>query len=104
MQLTNCVLDIIQTALKSKEAGHRGVFKSSQPMEWKGAGIIIRGWFNANMLSYWCRNSHCGDKPILQLSYLHYGISYTSKMASLDWIRAQDPYLSLPGLIDRKWS
>ena len=41
------------------------------------------------MSSYQYRKSHCGDKTILRVSYLHNGISYTGKMASLYWIRAQ---------------
>ena len=48
-------------------------------------------WFNINILSYQYRKSHCGDKTILRPSYLHNGISYTGKMASLYWIRAQVP-------------
>ena len=36
-------------------------------------------WFNIKMSSYQCRKSH----------YLHNGISYTCKMLSLYWIRAQ---------------
>ena len=44
--------------------------------------------FNMKMASYQYRKSHCGDKTILQLSYLHNGISYTGKMTSLYWIRA----------------
>ena len=46
-------------------------------------------WFNIKMSSYQYRNSHCGDKTILRPSYLHNGISYTDKMTSLYWIRAQ---------------
>ena len=46
-----------------------------------------RGWFNIKML-YQYRKSHCGDKTILRPSYLHNGISYTGKTASLYWIRA----------------
>ena len=46
-------------------------------------------WFNIKMLFYQYRKSHCGDKRILRPSYLHNGISYTGKMASLYWIRAQ---------------
>ena len=46
-------------------------------------------WFNIKMLSYHYRKSHCGDKTILRPSYLHNGISYTGKMASLYWIGAQ---------------
>ena len=45
-------------------------------------------WFNIKMSSYQYRKSHCGDKTILRPSYLHNGISYTGKMASLYWIRA----------------
>ena len=46
------------------------------------------GWFNINMPSYQYRKSRCGDKTTLRPSYLHNGISYTGKMASLHWIRA----------------
>ena len=45
--------------------------------------------FNIKMTSYQYRKSHCGDKTILRPSYLHNGISYTGKMTSLYWIRAQ---------------
>ena len=48
-------------------------------------------WFNIKISSYQHRKSHCGDKTILRPSYLHNGISYTSKMSSLYWIGAQDP-------------
>ena len=47
-------------------------------------------WFNIKMSSYQYRKSHCGDKMILWPSYLHNGISYTGKTASLYWIGAQD--------------
>ena len=47
-------------------------------------------WFNIKMLSYQYRKSHCGDKTVVRSSYLHNGISYTGKMVSLYWIRAQD--------------
>ena len=46
-------------------------------------------WFNIKITSYQYRKSHYGDKTILRPSYLHNGISYTGKMASLYWIRAQ---------------
>ena len=46
-------------------------------------------WINIKMPSYQYRKSHCGDKTILRPSYLHNGISYTGKMTSLYWIRAQ---------------
>ena len=47
------------------------------------------GWFNIKMSSYQYRKSHYGDKMIIRPSYLHNGISYTGKMSSLYWIRAQ---------------
>ena len=55
------------------------------PLQGMGPG----GWFNIKMTSYQYRKSHCGDKTILRPSYLHNGISYTGKMSSLYWIRAQ---------------
>ena len=42
--------------------------------------------FHIKMSSYQCRKSHCGDKTIIQPSYLHNWISYTGKPASLYWI------------------
>ena len=45
-------------------------------------------WFNTKMSSYQYRKSHCGDKTVVRLSYLHNGISYTGKMSSLYWIGA----------------
>ena len=45
--------------------------------------------FNIKMSSYQYRKSHCGDKTILRPSYLHNEISYTGKMTSLYWIKAQ---------------
>ena len=45
--------------------------------------------FNIKMSSYQYRQSHCGDKTILRPSYLHNGTSYTGKILSLYWIRAQ---------------
>ena len=41
------------------------------------------------MSSYQYRKSHCGDKTVVRSSYLHNGISYTGKTASLYWIRIQ---------------
>ena len=46
-------------------------------------------WFNIKMSSYQYRKSHWRDKTSLWPSYLHNGISYTGKMTSLYWIRAQ---------------
>ena len=45
--------------------------------------------FNIKMTSYQYRKFHCGDKTVVRSSYLHNGISYTGKMTSLYWIRAQ---------------
>ena len=42
------------------------------------------------MTSYQYRKSHCGDKRVLRPSYLHNGISYSGKMTSLYWIKAQN--------------
>ena len=39
------------------------------------------------MSSYQYWKSDCGDKMVVRSSYLHNGISYTCKMASLYWIR-----------------
>ena len=39
-------------------------------------------WFNIKLSSYQYRKSYCGDKTVVRSSYLHNGISYTSKMAS----------------------
>ena len=50
-------------------------------------------WFNIKMSSYQYRKSHYGDKTILRPSYLHNGISYTGKTASLYWIRALECYI-----------
>ena len=47
------------------------------------------GWFNMKIPSYQYRKSHCGDKTVVRSSYLHNGISYTGKMTSLYWVRAQ---------------
>ena len=44
-------------------------------------------WFNIKMTLYQYRKSHCGDKTILQPSYLHNGFSHTGK-TSLYWIGA----------------
>ena len=44
--------------------------------------------FNIKITSYQYRKSHCGDKTILRLCFLHNGISYTGKTTSLYWIGA----------------
>ena len=50
----------------------------------------LRGRFNIKMPSYQYMKSHCGDKTVVRSSYLHNGISYTGKTASLYWIRGQE--------------
>ena len=58
-----------------------------------GNGNLSGPWFNINlkMSSYQYRKSRYRDKMILQLSYVHNGISYilvySGKMTSLYWIR-----------------
>ena len=47
----------------------------------------------ADNMPYRYRKYHCGDKTVLRSSYLHSGISYTSKTTSLYWIRAQAAFL-----------
>ena len=44
--------------------------------------------FNIKMLPHQYRKSHCGYKTVVRSSYLHNGISYTVKTASLYWIEA----------------
>ena len=67
-------------------------------------------WFIYKMTSYQYRKSHCGDKTILRPSYLHNGISYTGKTASLYWIRTLirnrhitiSPYVTETGIFPKK--
>ena len=42
--------------------------------------------FNIKMSCQLNRNSHCWDKTVTRLSYLHNGNSYTDKMESLVWV------------------
>ena len=46
-------------------------------------------WINIKVPSYQYRKCHRGDKTVVRSSYLQNGISYTGKMTSLYWIRAQ---------------
>ena len=48
-----------------------------------GARLAPGPWFNIKMSSYQYRKSHCGDKTVVRSSYLHSGIFYTGKVASL---------------------
>ena len=74
-------LVVIKKIIKS---WHRNTFWITGPLWGESTGA----WFNIKMTSYQYRKSHCGDKTILRPSYLHNGISYTGKTASLYWIRA----------------
>ena len=47
-------------------------------------------WFNIKMSSYQYRKFHCGDKTVVRSSYLHNGIFYIGKMASLYWFSPLD--------------
>ena len=49
--------------------------------------------FNVKMTSYQYRKIHCGVKTVVRSSYLHNGICYTGKMASLHWIGALVVYV-----------
>ena len=60
--------------------------------------------FNIKMSSYRYRKSLCGDKTVVRSSYLHNGISYTGKMSSLYWIRAQYVFRNVMGCILIKMS
>ena len=53
-------------------------------------------WFNIKISSYLYRKSHCGEKTVVRSSYLHNGISYTGKITSSYWIRAQNYHLPSP--------
>ena len=57
--------------------------------QWQPSCINAFICFSIKMSSNQYRKSHCGDKRILRPSYLHNGISYTGKTASLYWIRPQ---------------
>ena len=65
---------------------------------------IISKWssgprFNIKMSSYQYRKSHCGDKTVVRSSYLQNEISFTGKMTSLYWIRAQAPCANIMKVI-----
>ena len=50
-------------------------------LRWSGLIKVGPGpWFNIMVTSYQYRKSHCGDKMIFWLSYLHNGISHTGKI------------------------
>ena len=50
-----------------------------------GARTLIQ--YENIVSSYQYRKSHCGDKTVVTSCYLYNGNSYTSKTASLSWIR-----------------
>ena len=62
-----------------------------------GNGLLSGPWFDIKMPSYQYRKYHCGDKTVVRSAYLHNGISYTGKMASLYWtnpLMAPNHYLN----------
>ena len=68
----------------TESCGHFGSSPSAQ--HWVISLLVeLRPWFNIKMTSYQNRRSHCGDKMVARLSYLHNGISYNGKMSSLYW-------------------
>ena len=107
MSFTYCSYDVNQTETNPiiPRGKHNDVCESTQyyfswlineihiwnrlHLNFEDLSVYPGGWFNKKMLSYQYRKSHCGDKTILRPSYLHNGISYTGKMTSLYWIRAQ---------------
>ena len=69
-----------------------GAFLSGQ------RGLLFPGpRFNIKMSSYQYRKSHYGDKTVVRSSYLRNCISYTGKMTSLYWIRAQVAIFPIKG-------
>ena len=60
------------------------------------------GWFNIKMPLYQHRNSHCGDKIIVLLFYVHNGNPYIGK-TSLYWIRVQESWIPM-NLWRAKWN
>ena len=65
-----------------------GLSNHPDHLVWMG-GIQTWGLIQYKEAIYQYRKSHCGDKTVVRSSYLHNGISYTGKMTSLYWIRAQ---------------
>ena len=54
-----------------------------------GNSLVTRALIQYKDATFQYRKSHCGDKTVVRSSYLHNGISYTGKITSLYWIRAQ---------------
>ena len=91
------------TSLACCELPHQCIYKqcitgqfASRSPDHPGRHSGLPGWFIRSHLatgrpylcstaSYQYRKSHCGDKTVISSSYLHNGISYTGKMASLYW-------------------
>ena len=62
-------------------------YRHGYPRYEQGFHVRLPGpWFNIKMSSYQYRKFHCGDKTVVKSSFLHNGISYAGKMASLCWI------------------
>ena len=66
------------------------MFVCSSWSAWKCQCCSAGSWLNIKMLSYQDRKSHCGDKTVVRSSYLHNGISYTGKTASLSPLGTPD--------------
>ena len=56
---------------------------------WAFSRYRYRDTIKVSSQSHQYRKSHCWDKTILRLTYLHHGISLTGKIASLYWIGGQ---------------
>ena len=83
---------LVKGCVNNREAGDLIRYRAHYDvtvMLWNDKMIHTGGWLYIKIWSYQYRKSHCGDKTILRPSYLHNGISYTGKMTSLYWIRAQ---------------
>ena len=100
MQLSFSINEKWINRIEERNYDHLKLFSLLQWMNWImpifHAKVTFQdpgGCFHVKMSSYQYRNSHCGDKTILRPSYLHNGISFTGKTASLHWIRAQESTL-----------
>ena len=68
-------------------------------MAWPlGPGTKYQGPGSIKISSYQHRKSHCGDKTIWRSSYLHNGISYAGKTASLC-----PGTCLMPGYLQQSW-
>ena len=79
-----------ETALLCKDVSHwlGASLESALVCTTLGLTLVLKPgpWFNIKMPSYQYRKFHCGDKTVVRSSYLHNGISYIGKLATLYWI------------------